>query len=164
MLPFTKVPRQPHEKEVGGGGVTTQAGHMQQCTAQGSPGKVGGVHGRWDLRTSLTRSASRCIVFIMLSLSVVAFLVVTQETWYAPAWPFAMGCSPHVASHESQPQHLAGLAKVVTVDGEADGQREQGGAAKEGPDKQTPVMETFATNNAKTEIGMKECHQIPPVQ
>lgn len=65
VLPFTKVPRQTHEKEAGGGGVTTQAGRMQQCTAQGSPGKVGGVHGRWDLRASPTRSANGCIVFIM---------------------------------------------------------------------------------------------------
>ena len=48
-------------------------------------------------------------------LSVVAFLVVTREACYAPAWPFAMGCSPHVESHESKPQHPARLAKVVWV-------------------------------------------------
>ena len=27
------------------------------------------------------------------------FLVVMRAPCYAPAWPFAMGCSPHVKSH-----------------------------------------------------------------
>lgn len=118
-------------------------------------------------------------------LSVVAFLVVTGQARYAPAWPFAMGCSPHLESHsprgvgagradvgvsgitprgESQPQHPAGLAKVVAVDGESDGQRKMGGAAEEGPDQQAPVVETFATKNAETDIGMEERHEISPVQ
>jgi hypothetical protein len=45
VLPFTKVPRQPLEKEAGGDGVTTQTDRMQDGAAQRSPGKVGGVHG-----------------------------------------------------------------------------------------------------------------------
>ena len=65
VLPFTKVPRQPVEKEAGGAGVTTQAGRMQQCATQRSPGKVGGIHGRWDLSGSPLQSARRCIVFII---------------------------------------------------------------------------------------------------
>jgi len=65
LLPFTKIPRQTREKEPGGGGVTTQASHVQHGAAQRCPGKIGGVHGRWDLHASPTRSASRCIVFIM---------------------------------------------------------------------------------------------------
>src|SRR5689334_15674753 len=44
VLPLTKVSRQTREEEAGGGGVTTQAGRMQECTAQRGSGKVGGVH------------------------------------------------------------------------------------------------------------------------
>jgi len=43
---LSQVPRKTREKEAGGGGVTTQADRVQQCTAQGSSGKVGGAHGR----------------------------------------------------------------------------------------------------------------------
>ncbi len=65
VLPFAQIPRQPLEEEAGGGGVTTQTGRMHQGTAQWSPGKVDGVHGRGDLRVSPLRSARRCIVFII---------------------------------------------------------------------------------------------------
>lgn len=65
VLPFTKVPYQTREKKTGGDGVTAQAGRMQQCTAQRSPGKVGGVHERWDLRVSPIRSARGYTVFII---------------------------------------------------------------------------------------------------
>jgi len=47
---LSQVPRKTREKEAGGGGVTTQADRVQQCTAQGSSGKVGGAHGRRALR------------------------------------------------------------------------------------------------------------------
>src|ERR1700690_676973 len=67
------------------------------------------------------------------------------------------------ALSKSQPQHPAGLAKVVAVDGEGDGLREQGGAVEKRPEQQTPVMETFATKNAETEIGMREGHKISPI-
>src|ERR1017187_7177491 len=76
-------------------------------------------------------------------LSVVASWFLSTEAHYAPAWPFSMGCSPHVESHESKPQHPARLAKVIAVDGESDGQRKMGRAAEEGPDQQAPVLETF---------------------
>ena len=46
VLPFAQVPRQTREKEAGAGGGTTQANRVQQCTAQGTSGKVGGAHGR----------------------------------------------------------------------------------------------------------------------
>jgi hypothetical protein len=65
VLPFAQVPRQTREKEAGAGGVTAQAGRMQQCTAQGSPGKAGGFHGRSDLRVSPIRSAKGYTVFII---------------------------------------------------------------------------------------------------
>jgi hypothetical protein len=67
VLPFTKVPCQSRKKKADAGGitVTAQAGRMQQHTAQGSPGKMSGVHGRWDLRASPIRSAREYTVFIM---------------------------------------------------------------------------------------------------
>jgi len=43
---LAQVPRKTREKEAGAGGVTTQADRVQQCTAQGTSGKVGGAHGR----------------------------------------------------------------------------------------------------------------------
>jgi hypothetical protein len=45
---------------------------------------------------------------------------------------------------------------VVAVDGESNGQREQGGATERCPEQQTPVLETFATKNAETEIVSKK--------
>jgi hypothetical protein len=45
LAPLAQVPRKTREKEVGGGGVTTQADRVQHCTAQGTPGKICGVHG-----------------------------------------------------------------------------------------------------------------------
>src|SRR5208283_2694087 len=65
LLPLAQVPRQTGKKETGGGGATTQAGHVQHGTAQRCPGKVGGAHGQWDFRASSIRSASKFIVFIM---------------------------------------------------------------------------------------------------
>jgi len=67
VLPFTKVPRQSRKKKADAGGVTVtaQAGRMQQHTAQGSPGKMSGVHGRWDLRASPIRSDRGYTVFII---------------------------------------------------------------------------------------------------
>ena len=65
VLPFTKVSRQTLEEKAGGAGVTAQTGRVQQGTAQRSPGKVGGIHGRWDLRVSPTRSARGYTVFIV---------------------------------------------------------------------------------------------------
>jgi hypothetical protein len=164
VLPFAKVPRQTLEEEAGAGGVTAQAGRMQQCTAQGSPGQVGGTHRRWGLRPFPTWSASRSSVFIMRVSFGCCVSGVTREEQYAPVWPLPMGCSPHVEAQASQPQHPARLAEVVAVDGESDGQRKMGGAAEEGPQKQAPVMESFATKNAETNIGMEERHDISPVQ
>ena len=46
LATLAQVPRKTREKEAGGGGVTTQADRMQQCTAQGSSGKGSGAHGR----------------------------------------------------------------------------------------------------------------------
>ena len=43
---LAQVPRKTREKETGAGRVTTQADRVQQCTAQGTSGKVGGAHGR----------------------------------------------------------------------------------------------------------------------
>src|SRR4030095_11088363 len=65
VSPFTKVPRQPRKKEEGAGGPTAQAGCMQQGTPQRSPGKVGGAHGKWDLRVFPIRSARGCTGFII---------------------------------------------------------------------------------------------------
>ena len=62
---FKKVPRQTPEKEAGGGGVPTQAGRVQDRTAQRCPGEIGSVHGRWDLRVAPIRSASGSSVFIL---------------------------------------------------------------------------------------------------
>lgn len=90
-----------------------------------------GICARLRLEAPMDALFSSCVF-----LSVVAFLVVTREACYAPAGPFAMGCSPHVAVHsprgvgtghadvgvsgitprgESKPQHPARLAKVVWV-------------------------------------------------
>ena len=91
VLPFTKVPRQTLEEEAGGGRVTAQTGRVQQGTAQRSPGKVGGVHGRWDLRVSPIRSASGYTVFIIRdSFSICVF------RRYATRWtvPLASGGYP----------------------------------------------------------------------
>ena len=65
VLPFTKVARQAFEEKAGSCGVTAQTGCVQQCAAQRSPGKVGGVHGRWNLRVSPNRSTKGCTVFII---------------------------------------------------------------------------------------------------
>ena len=43
---LAQVPRKTREKEAGAGRVATQADRVQQCTAQGTSGKVGGAHGR----------------------------------------------------------------------------------------------------------------------
>src|ERR1051325_6783573 len=48
LAPLAQVLRKPREKETGAGGVTTQADCVQQCTALGSPGKIGGTHERWN--------------------------------------------------------------------------------------------------------------------
>src|SRR5271166_6544728 len=63
-----------------------------------------------------------------------------------------------------QCQRSAGLAKVVAVDGEGNGKREQGRAMERCPEQQSPVMETFATKNPEADIGSKKCHEILPVQ
>jgi hypothetical protein len=97
-------------------------------------------------------------------LSVVAFWFLPTEADYAAAWLFAMGCSPHMESQESKPQHPARLAKVVAIDGESDGQRKMGGAAEAGPNQQAPVLETFAAKNPEADIGMEERHEISPIQ
>jgi len=65
VSPFTNVPRQARKKEEGAGGLTAQAGCMQQGTPQGSPGKVDGVHGKWDLRVPPVRGCRGCTVFII---------------------------------------------------------------------------------------------------
>ena len=65
---------------------------------------------------------------------------------------------------ESQPQRPASFAKVMAVDGESDGQRKVGWAAEERPEQQAPVMETFATQDAKTDIGMEKRPEGFPVQ
>jgi len=78
LATLAQVPRKPREKEAGADGVTTQADRMQQCTAQGSPGKVFGVHGWRDLRRSPTQSTSGRIVFIMPVLSALACWVLSQ--------------------------------------------------------------------------------------
>jgi len=59
----------------------------------------------------------------------------------------------------SQPQHPAGLAKMVAVDGEGDGQGKMRGPVEESPDQQTPIVETFAAKNAETDIGLEERHE-----
>lgn len=69
VLPFAQVPRQAHEKEAGGAGVTTQASRVQKCTAKRSAAKGGGVHRRWDLPVSPIRSARGCTVFIIVDFS-----------------------------------------------------------------------------------------------
>ena len=51
---------------------------------------------------------------------------------------------------------------MVTVDGESDSQRAEGGTAEERPEKQAPVMETFATKDAEADAGMDERHEIRP--
>lgn len=56
-------------------------------------------------------------------------------------------------SPDSQSQHSAGPAKVVAVDRESNGEREQGGAVEGCPEQQTPVLETLATKDAETEFG-----------
>ena len=75
-----------------------------------------------------------------------------------------VGVSGITPRGESKPQHPARLAKVEAVDGESDGQRKMGGAAEECPNQQAPVLETFATKNAETDIRMKERHEVSPVQ
>ena len=47
--------------------------------------------------------------------------------------------------------HQAGLAEVVAVDGERDGQGHEGGTAEERPEQQTPVMKAFATEDAEAD-------------
>jgi hypothetical protein len=67
-------------------------------------------------------------------------------------------------SQESQSQDSAGPAKVMAVDRESNGEREQGRTAESGPEQQTPVLETLATKDAETEVGSKKRHEIRPVQ
>lgn len=85
LAPFAQVSCQTREKVAGGGGVTTQAGGMQQGTAQGSPGEIGGVHGRWDLRESPIRSArgSSTVFIIRNSFSSCVLRLVTGDTLLA---------------------------------------------------------------------------------
>ena len=91
---LAQVSCETREKEAGGGGVTKQAGRVQQCTAQGRPGKVGGVHRRWDLLVFPTRSASGCIVFIVRVSFSLRVLVISQVTLYARGWPLLRGDFP----------------------------------------------------------------------
>ncbi len=49
----------------------------------------------------------------------------------------------------SGPDHAANLAEMVTVNREGHGQRQEGRAMSERPEDQSPVMETFAAQDAK---------------
>ena len=102
VLPFTKVPRQALEEESGGGGVTAQTGRVQQDAAQRSPGKVGSVHGRWDLRGSPSRSASGYTVFIIRG-SISSNVLSSPKVHYSLDRPFPVGDIPPV-NNENAPE------------------------------------------------------------
>ena len=64
VLPFPKVSGHTIKKEADAGGVTAQAGCVEQGTAQRSPGKASGIHERWNRCAVQVWSAWSCAVRI----------------------------------------------------------------------------------------------------
>ena len=81
LATLAQVPRKTREKEAGAGGVTTQADRVQQCTAQGSSGKVGGAP--WAMRIALLRlgAPADALFSSCVFLSLFAPLVLSQVTY-----------------------------------------------------------------------------------
>jgi hypothetical protein len=94
LAPLAQVPRKPREKETGAGGVTTQADCVQQCTALGSPGKIGGTHARWNWLVSASerqwmhgfhRAASFCLcVFGCIARDILGHRLAVTSGGYPP--------------------------------------------------------------------------------
>ena len=56
------------------------------------------------------------------------------------------------------------FAKMMTVDGQGDGQRDQTGASKDGPYKDLPVLEAFPAEKTQPNAGSQEGQKPLKVQ